>query len=86
MEDAKKGIGKLTCLAPKKSSGKIKSKTGHTMITVFEGEATIISPTGEHTLPKGESVFVPHKAELEIKNNTEKDLIYVLITGNNKKK
>jgi quercetin dioxygenase-like cupin family protein len=55
------------------------------MITVCEGQATVIHSQGKKTLPKGESVFIPYKAELEIKNETEKDLIYVLISGRNKK-
>ncbi|MGV8085791.1 MAG: hypothetical protein ACP5N9_06095 [Candidatus Bilamarchaeum sp.] len=85
MDETKKGVGKLTCLSPGKSSGKIASKNGHSMITVFEGQATVIHSQGKKTLPKGESVFIPYKAELEIKNETEKDLIYVLISGRNKK-
>ena len=85
MEEPKKGTGKLTVLAPKKSSGKIKSKSGHSMITVFEGVATIVSNEGEKDIGKGDSVFIPFGAELEVKNKTEKDLVYVLISGKNKK-
>lgn len=78
--------GKVTtvCIKPDHDSGKQKIDHSDAMIVVIEGEATISSEKETKTVQKDDSAFIPKSTEFKISNKSEKDTIYVLITGNMK--
>jgi len=73
--------GGCVCLAPGKSVGAHTTGNGEEVIMVLEGEA-VVEANGEITkMKKDDCVFIPKGTVHDVKNPTDKNLVYVYFVG-----
>lgn len=73
--------GSCVCLAPGNSIGAHSTENGEEVIMVLEGEATVEADGESKILKKDECVFIPKGTVHDVKNASDKNLVYVYFVG-----
>jgi len=73
--------GGCVCLAPGNNIGPHSTENGEEVIMVLEGEAVVEANGESKSLKKDECVFIPKGTMHDVKNKTDKNLVYVYFVG-----
>lgn len=73
--------GGCVCLAPGKSVGAHTTGNGEEVIMVLEGEALVEANGESRKIGKDDCVFIPKETVHDVKNPSDKNLVYVYFVG-----